>query len=62
MEMEGCRLEAYEDAAAMTQEQRQNLRNWLESRGYSSDVQGLTDLPEGEEGTEEAGEGENPEG
>ena len=54
--------QAYEDAAAMTKEQRQNLRDWLESRGYSSDVEGLTDLPEEENGGEEAGEGENPEG
>ena len=46
----------------MTKEQRQNLRSWLESRGYSAEVEGLTDLPEGEEGAEESGEGENPEG
>lgn len=48
---------AYENAAGMTNEQRENLRRWLEENGYSSNVEGytvITEEPEaeGEEVTE----------
>ena len=44
---------AYENAAEMTNEQRENLRRWLEEKGYSSEVEGYTVVTE-----EPAAEGE----
>ena len=47
---------AYENAAEMTNEQRDNLRRWLEEKGYVSDVEGYTVVtePAAEAETEEA--------
>ena len=45
---------AYENAAEMTNEQRDNLRRWLEEKGYVSDVEGYTVVTEPAPETEEA--------
>ena len=59
--------QAYENAAEMTNEQREKLRAWLEERGYSADVEGITVVeetpaPEGEAAEGGAAEGETTEG
>lgn len=51
--------QVYQDASAMTEEQRENLRKWLEDRGYSSDIEGITVIPEPEADQENT---ENTEG
>jgi hypothetical protein len=45
---------AYENAAEMTNEQRENLKRWLEEKGYASNVEGYTVItePEATENTE----------
>lgn len=40
--------QAYESAADMTNEQRENLKRWLEEKGYVSDVEGFTVVTEPE--------------
>lgn len=50
--------QAYESAADMTTEQRENLRRWLEEKGYKPDVEGFTEVTESEQPETEGSETE----
>ncbi len=45
--------QAYQNASDMTNEQRENLKRWLEEKGYNSNVEGFTVVTEPEAGGSE---------